>query len=137
MPSITFLAFCVVLAFLQFLAALPWFAAIDFRTRQRVRELRTWLIGLAVCAAVGVGSAMYLDLHSDRNVLGAWGRIYMSVLHIQLGADLLVAIFVVMLTFWPKGGAVALAAFREGLRQPMFWMLTIVAMVLMLISPFL
>src|SRR4029077_12934741 len=42
----------------------------------------------------------------------------------------------VMLLVWPKGGAVALSAFREGVRQPMFWLLTIAASLLMAISPF-
>ena len=33
----------------------------------------------------------------------------------------------VMLLVWPKGGAVALAAFREGYRQPMFWLLIVLS----------
>ena len=28
-----------------------------------------------------------------------------------------------ILKIWPRGGTVALAAFREGYRQPMFWLL--------------
>ena len=36
-------------------------------------------------------------------------------------------IFAAMLWLWPKGGAVALAAFREGYRQPMFWLLSGIA----------
>jgi hypothetical protein len=41
-----------------------------------------------------------------------------------------------MLLVWPKGGAVALAAFREGTRQPMFWLLTGFGLIFMIVSPF-
>jgi ABC-type transport system involved in multi-copper enzyme maturation permease subunit len=47
-----------------------------------------------------------------------------SLLTLQIGIDLFVLTFRLLLTFWSKGGAVALAAFQEGVRQPMFWMLT-------------
>jgi ABC-type transport system involved in multi-copper enzyme maturation permease subunit len=137
MPSFQFISFCILLTLVQGLAALPWLLAIDLRTRERVREPKTWFIGFAVCLAIGVGAALLLDLHSDRGVLGGWGRVYMSLLQVQLAADLLVLIFLGMLLVWPKGGAVALAAFREGVRQPMFWMLASIASVLMLLSPFL
>jgi ABC-type transport system involved in multi-copper enzyme maturation permease subunit len=38
---------------------------------------------------------------------------------------------------WPKGAAVALVAFREGWRQPMFWLILAIALAAMLISPWL
>jgi ABC-type transport system involved in multi-copper enzyme maturation permease subunit len=44
-------------------------------------------------------------------------------LHLQLIFDVLILIFGLMLLVWPRGGTVALAAFREGYRQPMFWLL--------------
>jgi ABC-type transport system involved in multi-copper enzyme maturation permease subunit len=40
-----------------------------------------------------------------------------------------------MLWLWPKGGAVALAAFREGVRQPMYWVLTILALLALAATP--
>ena len=45
---------------------------------------------------------------------------------------LCVLTFSLLLAFWPKGGAVALAAFQEGVRQPMFWLLTIVGSFIMI-----
>jgi hypothetical protein len=39
-----------------------------------------------------------------------------------------------MLMIWPKGGAVALAAFQEGLRQPTYWLLTLAGSAVMLLS---
>jgi hypothetical protein len=48
-----------------------------------------------------------------------------------------VVLFAGLTWVWPKGAAVARAAFREGYRQPMFWMLLGLAVVLMVIAPFL
>jgi len=132
-----FTAVCIGLVALQVLAALPWWVAIDLRTRQLLRDIKTWGIGIGVCLAAGFGAAYYLDANSNPATLSGWGRLYMSVLQLQLGADLIVLILFVMLLVWPKGGAVAQAAFREGLRQPMFWMLAFFASLLMLVSPFL
>jgi ABC-type transport system involved in multi-copper enzyme maturation permease subunit len=50
--------------------------------------------------------------------------------------DLFVLTCVLLLTFWPKGGAVALAAFQEGVRQPMFWLLTMAGCFVMVVSVF-
>jgi ABC-type transport system involved in multi-copper enzyme maturation permease subunit len=47
---------------------------------------------------------------------------------------LCVLIFFSMLTFWSKGGAVALAAFQEGIRQPMFWLLSFLGTLAMVVS---
>ena len=35
---------------------------------------------------------------------------------------------------WPKGGAVAFAAFREGVRQPMFWVLFLFGLLALIVS---
>ena len=45
-------------------------------------------------------------------------------------------IFLVLLAVWPKGGAVALAAFREGVRQPMFWLIFGIGFAALTIAPF-
>jgi ABC-type transport system involved in multi-copper enzyme maturation permease subunit len=58
-------------------------------------------------------------------------------LQLQLTADFFVVVFFVLLYAWPRGGAVALAAFREGVRQPMFWLLAAAGLMLLLVSPFL
>jgi ABC-type transport system involved in multi-copper enzyme maturation permease subunit len=62
--------------------------------------------------------------------------VYGSILHLQVAADLFVGIFALQLIFWPKGGAVALSAFREGVRQPMFWLLGGIAFLIIGASPF-
>jgi len=44
-------------------------------------------------------------------------------------------VFPLLLLVWPKGGAVALASFRECLRHPMFWFIFVLALLLLLTMP--
>jgi len=55
----------------------------------------------------------------------------------QLGIDLLVVLFWLLTLVWPHGTAVALAAFREGIRQPLFWLIVALALLWLVFSPFL
>ncbi len=114
---------------LQGAAALPWLLAL--RQRPLRTETRFCLTLLAAFAGVGALFAFYLEFNSDPAVLTGWGRVFMAILHLQLGLDLFVAVFLILLRFWSKGGAVALAAFQEGVRQPMFWLLTGVGIFIM------
>src|SRR5262249_27258896 len=66
----------------------------------------------------------------------ALGRIYGALLHLQFLADAFVLLFALLLTVWPRGAAVALAAFREGIRQPMFWFIFSFVLLFMVLSPF-
>ncbi len=124
----------IVLLVVQALASVPWLLAIDWRNRQRLRGFRVWGTGLAVAVVLGTGWAFHLEGLGDARDLVRWGRFYMAMLHLQLAADFFVLLFWLMLTFWPKGGAVALAAFQEGIRQPMYWLLFGAALSLMFIS---
>jgi hypothetical protein len=71
----------------------------------------------------------------EGSALEVWGQIYAATLQVQLLLDAFIGVFALLLLLWPKGGAIALAAFREGLRQPMFWLLFGVAFLAMTISP--
>ncbi|MBM4067367.1 MAG: ABC transporter permease [Planctomycetes bacterium] len=133
--TVSFIIACVLLETLQFLAALPWLLAIDLRARTRWRQPASWGKAALVLLGIGIGSGLILDANSGTALLRGLGRLYMSVLHLQLAADFLVLCFFLLLKFWPKGGAVALSAFREGVRQPMFWLLAVAALFFMLISP--
>src|ERR1700677_4558651 len=135
MASPLFIGFCILLLVLQGLAIVPWLVAIDYRTRQTLKDPKAWGFGLLACVVGGVAAALYLDNSNSPDTLAGWGRFYLSVLHLQLAADMMVLVFFLLLRFWPKGGAVAQAAFREGLRQPMFWVLAGFAAFLMIISP--
>jgi ABC-2 family transporter protein len=72
------------------------------------------LVGLAV-------SALYWPLHFAPGFIGVVGLA-------------VVACGLFLLVTSPKGGAVALAAFREGIRQPMFWLITLFGILLMALS---
>jgi ABC-type transport system involved in multi-copper enzyme maturation permease subunit len=124
----------VVLALVQFLAALPWLAAVDHLTFFRLaRQPLVWLYALLGVVAVGAGLTLFLE----NSAYAGYGRLYGALLQAQLTADLFVLVFFVALTFWPKGGAVALSSFRESLRQPMFWLLFFIALFLMWLMPLL
>src|ERR1700736_4106039 len=93
---------CIGLIVLQFLAAIPWLAGIDWRNRILLRKARVWGSGLVGAVVIGAVWAYFLDQNGDPKVLTRWGRFYMSVLHLQLAADFFVGVFWVLLTFWPK-----------------------------------
>jgi hypothetical protein len=147
----------VVLVLVQFLAAIPWLVVFNWDSiRLSVirkpehewffipKEWHGWrsygLLGQFVLFAAGgaivIPALLAAGLIQDRESLEITGRLYASVLHLQLMADLLVAIFCALLFVWPKGGAVAFAAFREGVRQPMFWLIAAAAFLLMGVTPF-
>jgi hypothetical protein len=133
------------LMLLQLLFALPWMYVLllthNDRMQLRRNPLPPWLVQrlwptLALC--VGLPAALFFSVN-DRATLENIGRAYAAVLQIQITADLFVLIFALLLVTWPKGGAVALAAFREGTRQPTFWLLFLVslfAMAVWIIIPY-
>jgi ABC-type transport system involved in multi-copper enzyme maturation permease subunit len=127
---------CTALCLLQFLAALPWLAVVDRRAFMSYARLpATWGYAIGGVVAAAVGLALFMENNADPLWLMRYGRIYASVLQLQLSADLLVLVFAVGFVLWPKGSAVALSAFRESLRQPMFWLLLILALGLMFLVP--
>src|SRR5262249_7586955 len=98
----------------------------------------SWLpvFGWGAAATIGGGIAVagVLSYAGATPVQEKIGRFYGSVLHMQLIFDLLIGVFALILLVWPRGGTVALAAFREGYRQPMFWLLTVATILLLLAS---
>jgi ABC-2 family transporter protein len=118
------------------IAALPWLWTMEPDTFQaQLRRPRVWLgaiggvIGLRILLRLIVAVAF-----QDPGRLEVAGRLYGGVLQLFLLADFFVLVFVLILLFWPRGGAVALAAFREAIRQPMFWLLTAISLFLMMVS---
>lgn len=116
----------VVLATVQFVAALPWLWAIDPKGFKAAASSPV-AFGYVVLGLLGagVGVATFLGYKSDVLTLTWYGRyVYGAVLHLQL----IIAAFLLMpqalMLVWPKGGVVAFAAFRESCRQPMFWLIT-------------
>jgi ABC-2 family transporter len=126
---------CLLLTLVQLLAALPWLRALDpvaFRTYSRRRGTLLNTAGLVI--GITLVAAGMLTFQRSTTFLMTLGRLYGSALNLQLAVDFLVGVFIVMLAVWPKGGAVALAAFREGIRQPMFWLISLGAVFVFMIA---
>ena len=118
----------IILAAIQFVAALPWLWAIDPRGFERTTRSASALGYIAAgLLAAGVAMASYIGYNSDSVELAKLGRNYGAILHLQLLIDLFLILPQLLILVWPKGGAVALAAYREGWRQPMFWLITLFA----------
>ena len=124
--------FCLGLFLLQGLAVIPWLFALSRSTFREQLPFYGKVVGIVT--GCGLIFAFLLQSNSDPGIVGLWGRVYASILTLQVGLDLFVLSFYLLLTFRSKAGAVSLAAFQEGVRQPMFWMLTIFGALAMLIS---
>jgi hypothetical protein len=125
----------IVLALIQVIVALPWLSKLDPKGFRRVftdpLSLGTALLGVM---GAGVLVAAFMAYRSDTSVLEHYGRWYGALLHLQITIDILVLIPGFLLLVWPRGGAVAQAAYREGWRNPVFWLITIAATVLIFVS---
>jgi hypothetical protein len=125
------------LCLVQLLAAIPWVAALDAgSSRPLLRRPATWGIALAGVIGAGTALALFISIVQDPGRLLFWGRPFGALLQLQLSLALFAVVFGILRFVWPKGGAVALAAFRESVRQPMFWLLVIFGTVLMILMPF-
>jgi ABC-type transport system involved in multi-copper enzyme maturation permease subunit len=127
----------LVLVLIQAVAALPWLFALDPAGMKRALTTRNglmWtvgsLLGLTALLALGIG---YKAAAADMKT--TWGRLYGVLLHLQLLADVFIVGLPRLLTLvMPKTGAVALAAFKESWRQPLFWLIIFGAMAAMWIA---
>jgi hypothetical protein len=130
------------LLLIQVLAAVPWLVLAfvqreDWSAFRRQPLAGRFLVrGVVVLGAVLLGAAAFAAGVQDKSALEVYGQAYGAILQVQLIIDFFIAAFGVLLWVWPKGGAVALAAFREGVRQSMFWLLVTLALVAMTLSPF-
>jgi ABC-type transport system involved in multi-copper enzyme maturation permease subunit len=134
-PLLNLIVAGLILAVVQVLAAIPWVSTFDGR------PFRQWITDPKVLAylsggtfALGAALGLYLSTLSDIDDIAGKGRYYGAVLHIQLVLDFAILAPRVLLAIWPKGGAVAVAAYREAVRQPMFWLITLLASLLIVAS---
>ncbi|MFO0964135.1 MAG: ABC transporter permease [Gemmataceae bacterium] len=133
--TISLFLVCSLITALLAASILPLLAA-SHGLRPLFRTRRFWLIILGIVIGGGVIGAVLLEANPYPGWLSNWGRIAMSFVHLFCGLALLVGILALLLRLWPKGGAVALAAFQEGVRQPMFWFIWGFAFLLISVSPF-
>jgi hypothetical protein len=119
----------ILLALIQFIAALPWLWVVDpkgFRETASNGSTMAYVGGGILFVGAMIG--FYLGYKNDAQNLVWNGRyLYGAVLHLQILIDLFLMLPYLVILVWPKGGVVAFAAYREACRQPMFWIITIVA----------
>ncbi len=114
----------MILAVIQVIAALPWLYALDPNGfRRTLRDPKSLGYFALAVLALGEGLAFFMGLRGDSTQLGLFGRFYGGVLHLQLLIDLFIYAPYFLTLAFPKAGAVALAAYREGWRQPLFWLI--------------
>jgi ABC-type transport system involved in multi-copper enzyme maturation permease subunit len=137
--SLPYVLTVLVILLVQAAAALPWvttvFANRTLTIGEMLREasrpqvlLRVFIVAVVlVVASMGIGQ--------ERTTLETVGLTAGSVFQLQLIVDFFIVGFPLLMLVWPKGGAVAYAAFREGFRQPLFWVLFALGFTALLISP--
>lgn len=127
----------VLMVLIQLILAIPWMLASGLiQGPSKVGWtglIPPALTGLVLAFAAPVVVVNYLEAEVTEG-LGQW---YAGLAQLQIIIDAFIIGIPLLTLVWPKGGAVAQAAFREGIRQPMFWLLGGIGFLLMLISPFL
>ena len=125
----------VTLATIQFLAALPWLIALDpVAARNSAKRTSFWGFVAGGIGLAGVALAMFIGYKSEATTLEFYGRFYGAILHAQLAIDLVIGLLAGLLLISPKTGAVALAAFREAVRQPLFWSIAAIGVLFLALS---
>jgi len=131
-------AISTLLFLLQLIAALPWVLLADpTSVGSFLKRPIGWLTTLGIVVAGGAGLTAFVTFVEDPAALVFWGRLFGALLQAQLIIDFFIVLFPLLTRVWPEGAAVALAAFREGVRQPMFWLIIVISSGLMISSPFL
>jgi hypothetical protein len=134
-PILNLILAALVLVVPQILAALPWLNIVDGRPFRRWiadSKVLAYLGGATVVMAVGLG--LYMRSVGDVAELERFGDHYASLLHLQLILDFIIIAPQLLVAVWAKGGTIAMAAYRESLRQPMFWLIAGLAGLLIMVS---
>lgn len=134
-PLINLIPPALLLALLQVVAAIPWASALDSRPFKKwIGD--TMVLSYLLGAIVLLTAAFAFEIRQlgDLSNLAQYGRFYAAALHLQLVVDFVIIAPRLLLLVWPKGGAIAIAALRESLRQPMFWLIFVLAALLMFVS---
>jgi ABC-type transport system involved in multi-copper enzyme maturation permease subunit len=127
----------VMLVLIQVVAALPWLSVLDPPAfKAAVRRPRVLLGALVVVLLGGLALGWLIGTYSEPMRVANNGWWYGLVLYLQLTVDSLIVGLWLLTLFTPRVGTIARATFREGYRQPMFWLLTGAVIFLMFASTF-
>lgn len=142
--SLSALLVVSIMFLVQMLAALPWVIVLMlepgelavFRRSPQDRpaiweRLRKGLTAVGGAFLFGALVVFFIQ----RGLLTFSGYFYAAILQVQLTLDAFVLFFALALRVWPKGAAVGLSSFREGIRQPMFWLLMGFGLTALTVSP--
>lgn len=128
LPSFDQILAGFVLFAVLFLVCKPILWAFDPLAASRLlRSGSTWLYLALIYLVGGFVSGWLLEIWGDPGRIQEYGRIYASIVHALLILDLMILLPRFLILIWPRGGAVALAAYREGYRQPLFWTIGLIA----------
>src|SRR5262249_30510350 len=142
--SFSFLAWGFLLMLIQILAALPWGLLAFFSPEDRKivwnvpfsPQRLGVVLGIFLLVTLVVPWVFRVLIGGSPDSLETLGRTYAAILQVQLTVDFFIAVFALLLWLWPKAGAIALAAFREAVRQWLFWLITGGAAFFMFVSVF-
>ncbi len=123
------------LCLLQVILAIPWLLASGLVQNPLKRGFATLLppavFGLMACVVIPI---TIINLF-EADITEGMGQWFAAIAQLQLVLDTFIISVPFLGMIWPKGGAVAQAAFREGVRQPMFWLLGGMGFLMMLAAP--
>ena len=117
----------ILLVVIQAVFALPWLYALSPKSFiATVTSPKGLAQAIAFVLGLGIALALLLGYNSQSSRLEWGGRAYGIILHYSMLAGLYFwAIPTFLHLFFPKMGAVALAAYREAWRQPLFWLIIV------------
>ncbi len=128
----------LILALVQIAAALPWLYALDPKgVKSALGSVTNAAYALLAAVGLGLAFALFLGYRGDSSGLSMLGRIYGCALQLQLLVDLFIYFPLLFAFVLPKTGAIALASYREGWRQPMFWLIVLAAFLATWVAVFL
>jgi ABC-type transport system involved in multi-copper enzyme maturation permease subunit len=126
-----------ILVVIQGIAALPWLYVMDRQGFQAAaRRPQVLLAALAVVLLGGLVLGWLIGTYNEPTRVAANGWWYGLLLHLQLTVDSVILGLWLLTLVAPRLGTIAQATFREGYRQPMFWLLTVAVIFLMFASTF-
>lgn len=103
----------------QFLLSIPWVFTLFFSENSSnpkaiTSNKKSLLTTIGIMLLVGaVTPPVFHTFLQETNSIETAGRVYGAIFQTQLILDAFVMIFLVLLKVWPKGGAVAQAAFAK------------------------
>lgn len=129
------LPFGFLVSTLLVLFSLPWlFVLLVREPKKTLKSPTTWGYIAGAVAALTLAVTWYASQNTAVEALEMFGRFATAAIHLNLILAMMAFLPRLVILIWPKGGAVALSAYREAIRQPIFWLVTIIGIFLLLLG---